>query len=315
MIAPIFRLYRAAQYLKLTRSPAALRVLSKWPKLTLSALEATDGGKILLRGTDVETLPKDRQFLLAGSGLVKKLVDEANASFRAHPDGVLLEMSGVKLLLQHWEELFIAEEVFAQGVYNLRTEEPFVLIDVGMNVATTSLFFASKENCHAIHAFELFPKTVEKAQKNLALNPELATKIRIVPKGLASRSSRAELDYVEEWKGSVGALGLPEYADSKDARIQKASVEFISCEEAISEILRQHPNQNIVCKVDCEGAEYEILETLAASGLLPRISVLMIEWHRKGAAPIETILQKNDYRTLSFSPKAPTHGMIYAWRH
>jgi hypothetical protein len=40
----------------------------------------------------------------------------------------------------------------------------------------------------------------------------------------------------------------------------------------------------------------------------------MIEWHEKGPGPIEAVLEKNGFQLLSFTPGAPNHGMIYAWR-
>lgn len=314
MMPLIFRLYRAAQYSQLTRHPSALRALSKFPKINLATFDRGDGGKIFLRGTDVEVTTPKNKFLLVGSELVRNLKEGADAEFSAHPEGVLLHVRGVKLLLQHWEELFIAEEIFVQGVYNFQTPAPFVLIDVGMNVGTTSLFFANQSNCQAIHGFELFPKTAEKAKKNMALNSELSGKIHFVTKGLAPKPYRAEMDYVEEWKGSVGIFGLPDYVTPSNNSVEKISVEFISCVDTVSSIARQHPGQTIVCKLDCEGAEYGILEALDESGQMQKISALMIEWHRKGAAPIEAILRKNGFHAMSFSPNASTHGMIYAWR-
>jgi FkbM family methyltransferase len=257
-----------------------------------------------------------REFLLRGSEQVVRLLSEVGAGFSALPDGVLLEVNGVKLKLVTWEELFIAAEVFCDGIYNLNINEPFVFIDVGMNVGTTSLFFARQTACRVVHAFELFPKTAARARTNLELNPEITAKIEITTKGLAAKPSSAELDYNEEYKGSIGRDGLPEYArpQSESIRYEKARVEFVSCAEAFANIATRHSDLPLVCKLDCEGAEYEILDALDASGQLRQIECFMIEWHRKGSASIEALLQKNGFAHLSFNPKAPNHGMIYAWK-
>ena len=212
MISAIFRLYRAAQYLKLSKRPSALKVLSRYPKLDLSVLETgSDRSRIYIKGTDVEVTAKHCQFLLRGSDQVQRLVREAKASLKSLPDGVLLEVGGVKLKLQNWEELFIATEIFAEGIYNLRLQSPFALLDIGMNVGTTSLFFAGNPACQAFYGFEPFPKTVEKARVNLSLNPDLAGKIHVTAKGVAAREFGTELDFVEEYKGSVGLHGVPGY--------------------------------------------------------------------------------------------------------
>jgi FkbM family methyltransferase len=317
MMSAIFRLYRAARYLKLTKRPSALRVLSRFPKLDLSVLEpGKDRSRIYIKGTDVEATAKHCQFLLRGSDQVRQLVREAKASLKPLPDGVLLEAGGVKLKLQSWEELFIAKEIFAEGIYNLRLQSPFALLDIGMNVGTTSLFFARNTACQAIYAFEPFPKTVEKARVNLSLNPDLAGRIHVTAKGVAARQFSTELDYVEEYKGSLGLHGLPWYVRPALASVQceKVRVEFVACADVFAEFVQKHPVTTLVCKLDCEGAEYEILEALARAGLLSRIGYFMIEWHEKGAGPLQTVLTENGFCLLSFSPCAPTHSMIYAWR-
>ena len=317
LMACVFRLYRTARYTKVAWRPATLRVLSRFPKLDLSVLQAgTNGSRVLIKGTDVNPTASHCQFLLSGSELVGRLIREAGATLKELPDGVLLEVGGVKLKLQNWEELFIASEVFATGVYNLNFKGDFVLIDIGMNVGTTSLFFAARTGCRRIYAFEPFPKTIEKAKVNFSLNPLLANKIQVSAKGLASSHFSANLDYVEEFKGSIGLNGLPNYVSSglDSTKTEKVRVDFIAATDAIAEVTAQHSKTPLVCKLDCEGAEYEIVESLASAGLLSNITCFMIEWHQKGAALIERILIENGFSLFSFSPNAPTHSMIYAWR-
>jgi len=315
MKASLFRLYRAAKCLKLSQNPAVLARLSGFPKLDLSVLQIADGSRVLIAGTQVEATTPGREFLLRGSEQVARLLREAGAKFSPLPDGVLLDVEGVKLKLQTWEELFIATEVFCDGIYNLKTGGEFALIDVGMNVGATSLFFARQPACNAIYSFELFPKTAAKARTNLALNPEIAQKIQVTNKGVAAHASSAELNYNEEHKGSVGRHGLPDYAIADPAvRYEKVKVDFIACDEVVAAARSKHPGLTLVCKLDCEGAEYEILETLDKSGLLREVACWMIEWHEKSPKPIEAVLQKNGFELLSFTPGAPNHGMIYAWR-
>lgn len=311
----LFRLYRVLRCLRLTRSPSALKVLSRHPKLELAAFEAR-GGRIYIRGTEVEVTSEARQFLLRGSDCILRLMAECQAVFRTAQDGVELEVQGVRLLLENWEELFIAKDVFADGVYNIHPTRPFVLIDVGMNVGTTSLYFASRQACTAAHGFELFPPTADKALKNLSLNPDIAGKITSRAVGLAAKASTTELDYLDEYKGSSGKWGLPEYINCPDAaaKTRRVAVRFADCAATFTEILQRHRGQMIVCKLDCEGAEYEILESLAGCNLLGGISCFMIEWHRNGPAPLEKILRGNGFTTFSLSPGAPTHSMVYAWR-
>jgi FkbM family methyltransferase len=315
-MAPVFRLYRAAQYLKITRHPGPLRILSKFPKLDLSVLEARGDGRVVIKGTDIDPTSTHCQFMLRGSDCVRRLMEEANATLKCLPDGVMMEAGGVRLKLETWEELFIATEIFAEGIYNLQFPDEFVLIDIGLNVGTASLFFAAKPSCQAIYAFEPFPRTIEKARVNFSLNPPLAKKITAVCEGVAARNFSAELDYFEEYKGSVGINGLPDYVTDNPASLkrEKVGVQFTACAEVFAETVRNHPNTNLVCKIDCEGAEYEIVDNLAVNGLLTAVDYFMIEWHRNGAAPLEQSLAQSGFTLLSLSPRTSTFGMLYAWR-
>jgi FkbM family methyltransferase len=317
MKSSLFRLYRAARCLRISKRPGVLAQLSRFSKLDLSILEpGKDRSRIYIKGTQVEATAAAHEFLLRGSEQLGRLLREAGAVLSPLPDGVLLEACGVKLKLQTWEEMFIATEVFCEGIYNLQTGRPFALIDIGMNVGTTSLFFARKDECRVVYAFEPFPKTVTKARINLALNPEVAKKIEVTGKGVAARQFRAELDYIEEYKGSLGRNGLPGYVrpDPASAHYEKVGVDFIPGSEVFTKVRGLHPDLALVCKLDCEGAEYEILQALAVAALLREVEYFMIEWHEKGPRPVEELLGTNGFGLLSFTPNAPNHGMIYAWR-
>ncbi len=311
----ILRTYRWLKYRKLTKNPSVLRVMSEFHRVNLAAFEASASGGIVIKGSKVDPCARDRRFLLGGSDSVDRLLAWAQARFSNLPDGVLLEVGGVSLKLQSNEELLIASEVFAERIYNLKRNIPFVLIDVGMNVATTSLFFAAQASCIRVHGFELFPRTAEKARENIALNPALAPKITTTEKGWAARSFKSELEYVPEFKGSLGIHGLASYLqDSGALKRERVAVELLDCAEALVAIMAEHPEAELVCKLDCEGSEYEIVEALNARGLLARISAFMIEWHVKGAAPLEHVLLANGFELLSFSPGGPTHSMLYGLR-
>jgi FkbM family methyltransferase len=313
----LLRLYRGAKYSRITLRPGELAALSLHRELSPGRVERGVSGALVIPGTRVELLKPGRDFLLAGITLVDDLRRCAGGVFSTNSGGeVLLEVGGVKLLLTCWEELYIAHEVFFRGCYNLHRSQRFHLVDVGMNTGTTSLFFAANPLCERVDAFELFPPTAVRATRNFELNPALQVKIHVTAAGLAAREESAELEYFPEFKGSVGMGGLPDYArpSNRVVAAQKVKVKIAAAVPAFEGLLSCAGALPLVCKLDCEGAEYGIVEALANAGLLGKLAVLMIEWHRQGVAPLERALAAAGFEWFAFDHHGPNHGMIYAWR-
>lgn len=65
--------------------------------------------------------------------------------------------------------------------------------------------------------------------------------------------------------------------------------------EILSSLFDKHQEEKFVLKLDIEGAEYDVLEDLHQSGLLSKVSVIMLEWHYKGYKEITSILEQNGF--------------------
>jgi FkbM family methyltransferase len=312
----ILRVYRALRYAAITVSPSQLMALSRYPNLQRRGLAKDAQGGLVLAGTDVSVLVEARHFLLEGFDLVNDLRLRCGAVFSVSPDdNVILTIGGVSLRLSCWEELFIAHEVFYCGVYNLRLNKPFSFVDVGMNTGTTALYYASNPLCTHVHGFELFAPTARLARRNLSMNPRLAGKISIHEYGLGAEDQSLDLEYFPDLKGSIGTAGLPTYAHAAGAKPKshKVKAEVRSAGPVIARLLRDIGERFLVCKLDCEGSEYDIVRSLADSSLLPKISVFMIEWHLRGPEELKELLIANGFVCLSFDEHVKTHGMLYAF--
>lgn len=181
---PLIRAYRVFKYCGITARPRTLALLSKYPSTTVAHVEWRPGIGLVIKSTEVTVEQYENRFLLEGASLLHNLLGRGGARLVTKKGSVMLDTGAVRIFLQDWQELFIAHEVFFSGVYNVSVNRPFRVIDVGMNVGTTSLFFASNPLCSKIDAFELFPKTVKRAAGNFDLNPGLAHKINVVAAGL-----------------------------------------------------------------------------------------------------------------------------------
>jgi hypothetical protein len=77
-------------------------------------------------------------------------------------------------------------------------------------------------------------------------------------------------------------------------------------------ITSDYPDIDIVAKIDCEGSEYEILDSLAATGQLGQIKIIMMEWHNKGPDALVKHLQDFGFIIFSRMPRSKNVGTLYA---
>jgi hypothetical protein len=68
----------------------------------------------------------------------------------------------------------------------------------------------------------------------------------------------------------------------------------------------------LVAKIDCEGAEYQIIDALAEAGLLEKVDAFLIEWHGRGDAPIREKLLAAGHAVWPRAHPGANHGMIYS---
>ena len=291
--------------------------MSIYRDLPFDQIALNANGRLVISGTNVELQSSNRRFLLEGLSLVGDLRRCSGAVFEAdHENTVILTVRGVRLALTCWEELFIAHEVLHRNLYNISINHPFHVMDVGMNTGTSALFFASMIGCERVSGYELFRPTAERAVQNIALNPGLCDKIECFPYGLGHKDDHLVLDYFPEYKGSVGRDGLPQYAHPKGVKLtrQREAVEIRAVVPVLRQLLHEAGNKKLVCKVDCEGAEYEIMTSLAAEGLLSLVSVFLIEWHLRGPHELKKLLAEAGFTCLSLDEDSDNHGMLYAFK-
>ena len=100
---------------------------------------------------------------------------------------------------------------------------------------------------------------------------------------------------------------------NKSNDLIKIKIQLRNIVEIFDPILNTNKNILKLLKMDCEGAEYEIIEALDESKLLKSFDFLLIEWHDSGSEIIEKILLKNNFKLISRGLSGIS-GMIYAFK-
>ncbi|MEO6220334.1 MAG: FkbM family methyltransferase [Ginsengibacter sp.] len=244
-----------------------------------------------------------------------KLEEKGGFKFFLNSDSHLhAKNNKVEFSINDDEELFILSEVFLEGAYNLipSTKKKIALIDVGMNVGITSLFYASKENVEKVFSFEPFEPTFSMALKNIQINPGFGGKIQACNFGLAKKQADILVPYSSKEKGRMGTKGLPKSegyiatnVSSQLMHLKSASDEFLK----IKELVKDH---FVVCKIDTEGAEYEIIDSLYNANLLSIADVYFIEWHEIKPTDIIAKFTDTNYNVIETASSLLHSGMIYA---
>ena len=232
-----------------------------------------------------------------------------NLKLTSHKLGFIVHFLNFNIYVETAEEFFILEEIFVSNDYFFNTSNNAVVIDVGANIGISSLFFSSLSNVESIYAFEPVNDTYNQALLNFELNKSMHKVVSIKNIGLGAENREEIFVYNKQQKGNTGKRGL--LSPSMSNRInEKRAVSIIDASLEISSIVSNSVNNDLVLKMDCEGAEYEILENLDRSGVLKQLDIVMLEWHDHGPDKLENILIKNSFQL--FSRNLNSHaGLIY----
>lgn len=224
-------------------------------------------------------------------------------------NGEIIAKTGkISVLWQHDMEEGITYEIFSNHVYNyggLTGKQ--IVIDIGMNVGIASLYFSQNPHVENIYGFEPFKGTYERAVENISLNSdEIKKKIYTFDFGLGNSDKIVDAVWQEDNMGGMRAMhvdgrtGIPEKVIVKDAGT------FL---QGIFDALAQ--DTQIILKVDCEGSEYDILESMDRSKLLARCSIVIMETHDGRQSEAQAMLTKSGFIWF-WQKHTKTLGFLYA---
>lgn len=248
--------------------------------------------------------------LIAGYQMAKR-ISEHGGHFFFDEDGQLrLTIQGATFYINFTDELFVISEVFVTNDYNFKSKDLIIVVDIGLNIGATALFFSQHPNVKKIYSYELFEPTYRAAQRNLALND--ASKIITKNIGLGRETRQLQIPYSPTSKARMGLNGLPSTEQFLDATMLTVSVTDVA--EEVVKISGLEPGIKKVCKMDCEGAEFEILERLFEKNVIGLLDIYIIEWHNQDTAVIESQFLKNGFDILKSNSEDPLTGLIYAFK-
>ncbi|WP_407050774.1 FkbM family methyltransferase [Methyloraptor flagellatus] len=189
--------------------------------------------------------------------------------------GTIAQFGDVRFKVANPEDFQIAYEVFIVREYNACLRRRSTVFDIGMNVGLLSLFMASNPQVSEVHSFEPFALPRRRAAENFALNGRFADKITVHPFGLSDKDDQIAVAVSDQATISTSIRGRGDGVRTETIDVRAAADVLAPLFAAA-----KARGDDIVMKIDCEGAEFPIFESLRSASLFRSVTAIMLEWHR-----------------------------------
>ena len=203
---------------------------------------------------------------------------------------------GVRLYTRHNRtDLNMIDEIWAFRKYDYfgyRVNPGDVVVDIGANIGTFSVYAAKVCGASRVLSFEPFPDNYGMLRKNVEQNQlHMITHVNQAVAG--SRGPRTlTLDSLDAGSHSI-VKGVVSASSGRSIQIDCCTLEDIFQRFSLTKI--------DYLKIDCEGSEYEILEN--ATPRLQQISRISMETHTtpdRKAEDMEKLLCSNGFKVRRF---------------
>ncbi len=201
------------------------------------------------------------------------------------------------------DDVFIRNEYFTP--LNAIGEGATVL-DIGANIGAFSIAAANQAKNVRVISFEPHPETFARLRKNVELN-KLENKV--IPQNLAVAGRPGTLQLFVHPSIS-GANTVAPYRENLEFVAQGKTVPVTAT--TLETVFKTHQIERCdFLKMDCEGSEFEILESVPDE-LIRKVQHLAMEYHKE-PTPLLTRLTKAGFR-VTHTPTDSDSGFIYADR-
>jgi len=210
-----------------------------------------------------------------------------------HPLQTYRRMIHYVLLAQQFDDIFVKGAYY--WLYE-RIKPGTTLVDIGANIADSTLYFAMHPNVDRVLAFEPNPGTYGIARELVGKSP---FRDKIVLKNQAVGAGNGKIVVDAEYAGDR-MFSLKEKGGGKGSTYE---IETVMLNDIIS------GRRNIVIKSDCEGSEYRIFSDAAD---LSDVYAIMLEYH-SGIQKLGKVLIGKGFRVRTEETSRGV-GFLYAWK-
>lgn len=183
---------------------------------------------------------------------------------------------------------------------NLRT-----IVDIGANMGSFTVYAAMTNPDAQIYSFEPEKRNFDFLKQNIAIN-SLEKRVHAFPCAVSSSQGQRKMAIRSSPLNSL-------VVENGENALQ--SVDCVSLQSVLSD---QGLDTIDLLKMNCEGAEYEILENCSAADFA-RLRNIRLEYHtldsgRRNGESLAKFLEKQGYRIERFTRYRGVSGFIWATR-
>jgi len=216
----------------------------------------------------------------------------------------ILKTYGLSFYIRGRMDIWSIKETFLDRFYELygfKINDNWNILDVGAGIGDYAIFAAYQHPDNIIYAYEPFPESFKLLEDNLALN-EIAN-VHCFQQAISGQSGMMTLDLSGGEPLQIRSYG--EFA--KDSQTNPATpnpsklqVSSLSLGDVFLQLNLSHCD---LIKMDCEGAEYDMLFNTAPE-ILQRIGRIVMEYHDGVTIfahnDLVEYLQNNQFRVETF---------------
>lgn len=220
--------------------------------------------------------------------------------------GLVLKLrSGIRFKCRHFMDAWTIKEVFVNNDYRIKpSKQPKIIIDIGANIGAFSILAASKMPNAKIFSLEPLKGAFQQLKENISIN---RFGKQIVPQKMAVYKEEKTIKLYDTGRSGLSSIYRTRN-EEKFELIKSTTLEKIF-----------EKNKIKTCdylKIDCEGAEYDILSNCPRS-VFKKIKMISLEFHEMTSEQnhhsLIKILNNNDFRTIhKYNDIEHNIGYIYA---
>lgn len=235
---------------------------------------------------------------------------------------VELRKSGLRFKTRGVMDIWSLKETFLDRFYEkfgVSIGEGWTIIDIGGGIGDFTIFVAAQHPKNVVYAFEPTPESFALLQENLELNR--IQNAQIFPQAIWSEDGQVMIDTTVGEPGqftSHAAQDLPASTPAPGPQSTAAAGKLVAPSLSLAQALEAtglgHCN---LLKIDCEGAEYEILFN-TPDAILGRIERIIMEYHNVGEythVDLERFLRSKGFAVKTYPNYVHDYlGYLYASR-